>query len=158
MPAVAASVVLIAAGWFGGWEWVAPCLIVLAQLSRRRFSVAEVLATAGAGLAWLVLFHFTGNRELYFPYTMQYAVQMAMLSFGGRCWKAGLGGALIVAVFTVARLLQAASAAVLAVELFVAAGVLAIAIAACEPGQGRAASRLAAAAIGSLIAFAGLAL
>lgn len=158
MAAIAASAVLIAAGWFGGWEWVAPCLIVLARLSRQRFTVAEVLATAGAGLAWLVLFHFTGNRELYFPYTMQYAVQMTMLAYGGRLWMAGLGGVLIVAVFTVVRLLQAATAAVLAVELFVAAGIIAIAIAACESGRGKAASRLAAAVLGSLIAFAGLAL
>ena len=54
--------------------------------------------------------------------------------------------------------LRTDGAACVAVELFVAAGIIAIAITACESGRGRAASRLAAAALGSLIAFAGLAL
>ena len=100
----------------------------------------------------------TGNRELFFPYTMYLAAQVALLLADRKLWRGVLGGGCVVAAFLVIRTLQSATTRVLAVELVVAAAVLGVAVVAsraCPRGIG---PRSAIAGVASLLAFAGLAI
>ena len=141
-----------------GWEWAAPALITLFVLWRRGAGLLEICWALAPGAFWLALFVVTGDRRLYFCYTMLYAVQLARL-FGVRGRGQAIGvGSVVIAAFLAIRIWQDATAAVLLVELLVAAGVLALGVVwrggqAESPAQ-RAVLSLAA----SLAAFAGLAL
>jgi len=110
---------------FGGPPWtVIGALAVVAQtLGGVRI---ESLALVVPGLAWLALSHATGNRELFFPYTMYLASCVALRATERTPWLGPLGGAAIVAAFMVIRILQQATARVLAVEFVVAAAILAL--------------------------------
>jgi len=110
---------------FGGPPWtVIGALAVVAQtLGGIRIGS---LALVVPGLAWLALSHATGNRELFFPYTMYLASCVALRATERTPWLGPLGGAAIVAAFMVIRILQQATARVLAVEFVVAAAILAL--------------------------------
>jgi hypothetical protein len=151
-------IALAAAALYGGWEWALVCLIVLVALWRFESGVLPVLATVGVSFFWLALFHWTGDRRLFFPYSMQFAVQMACLLRGRMAKPAIVGGGSIVLVFTVIRISQSATAAVLIVELAVAGAALALALQACGRGSREASVRVIAGALGSVLAFAGLAI
>ena len=155
-------IALAAAALYGGWEWALVCLIVLVALWRFESGVLPVLATVGVSFFWLALFHWTGDRRLFFPYSMQFAVQMACLLRGRMAKPAIVGGGSIVLVFTVIRISQSATAAVLIVELAVAGTALALAFALALHAYGRgsreASVRVIAGALGSGLAFAGLAI
>ena len=122
---------LAVAHCFGGPPWtVIGALAVVAQtLGGVRI---ESLVLVVPGLAWLALSHVTGNRELFFPYTMYLASCVALLdsqrSTQRAAWLGPLGGAAIVAVFMVIRILQQATVRVLVVELVVAAAILALVV------------------------------
>ncbi|MGB8852266.1 MAG: hypothetical protein WCC69_01715 [Pirellulales bacterium] len=77
-------------------------------------------------LGWLAAFWATGNRELFFPFTMYLAAHAALTVSGRGVIAACAAGGLVVAVFLVIRFFQAATPAVLAVEA-VAAGVILVA-------------------------------
>jgi hypothetical protein len=157
-PAIALSglAVLATAGAIGGWEWTIICLIVLLALPPRESGVLEVLATTGVGLFWLALFHWTGDRRMFFPYSMQFAVQLACLLRGRVQWAAWKGGGVVIGVFTLIRIAQSASVQVLVVEIIVAAGVLWLAMKAYEPARSGPVIRATVAALGSVLAFVGL--
>lgn len=149
--AVAASLL------FGGWEWATLCSIVLVTLWRVEFGVVPVLAVVALSFVWLALYSWTGDRRLFFPYAMQFAVQMGYLLRGRVNSPAIVGGGGVVAVFTAIRIAQSATAGVLIVELVVAAVILALTLRTYGRNSRSASIRVVAGAIGSVLAFGGLA-
>ncbi len=145
------------AGQFGGWEWALLCLIVLAALWRIESGLVPVIATVGCSFVWLALYYWTGDRRLFFPYSMQLAAQLACLLQGRVRLPAIVGGGSIVAVFTMIRIAQSATTGVLIVELAVAAAALAIALHAYRGSSRNTTARVVASALGSVLAFGGLA-
>jgi hypothetical protein len=115
--------------FFGGPPWtVIGAIAVVAQtLGGVRI---DSLALVVPSLAWLALSHATGNRELFFPYTMYLASSAALWDSQRATQRAAglgpLGGAAIVAAFMVIRILQQATVRVLTVEFVVAAAILAL--------------------------------
>jgi hypothetical protein len=151
---------------FGGPPWtVIGALAVVAQtLGGIRI---ESLALVVPSLAWLALSHATGNRELFFPYTMYLASCVALRATERTPWLAPLGGAAIVAAFMVIRILQQATVRVLAVEFVVAAAILALVVVAGSGSRrdgvhvtsyARFAWQAAIVVIASLLAYASLAI
>jgi len=119
---------------FGGppWTVIGALAVVLLALGGIRI---ESLAIVVPSLAWLALSHVTGIRELFFPYSMYLASCVALRdsqrATQRAVWLGPLGGAAIVAVFLVIRILQQATLRVLAVEFVVAAAILALVLVAC---------------------------
>lgn len=118
---------LAAAQRLGGPPWT-----VLTALAIVLQSIAG-LTPAGLGrlaiaFAWLALFAVTGNRELFFCFTMTLAAAAAMLSPAAQWRRGSLAGGVIVAVFLAFRIAQAATPRVLAVEAAVAVVILAAAL------------------------------
>ena len=160
---------LAATHMFGGppWTVIGAVAVVLLALGGIRI---ESLALMVPSLAWLGLSHATGNRELFFPYTMYLASCVAMRGSdraGLATWLGPLGGAAIVAAFMIIRILQQATVRVLVVEFVVAAVILALVIAAGSWSRGRVAHvappatfawRAAIVATSSLLAYASLAI
>jgi hypothetical protein len=155
---------------FGGPPWtVIGAIAVVAQtLGGIRI---ESLALVVPSLAWLALSHATGNRELFFPYTMYLASCVALWNSQRAtqraAWLGPLGGAAIVAAFMVIRILQQATVRVLAVEFVVAAAILALVVVAGSWSRRRVAHVAPAAhfawqaaivAASSLLAYASLAI
>jgi len=154
---------LAVAHWFGGPPWtVIGALAVVAQTlgGARLGSLTLVLPS----LLWLALANTTGNRELFFPYTMYLASCVAVGSIAPSRWPGQLGGGVVVAAFMIIRILQQATVRVLAVELMVAAAILALVVAACTWGRrhvvhvSSVAWHAAIAVAASLLAYASLAL
>ncbi|MBS1857161.1 MAG: hypothetical protein JST11_17460 [Acidobacteria bacterium] len=147
-----------AAALLGGWVWTVPCLILCLALYRERPGAAPLAAAIAPGLFWLALFALTADRRLYFCYSMQYAVHLACLRREHGPRAAAIAGGLLMAVFVTVRVAQAATLAVLAVEIAVAAAVLALSLAMHGERASTPSRRLAMSAVASLLAFAGLAL
>jgi hypothetical protein len=126
-------------------------LLALALLSRGDFDAKAVTFTSLLSLLWLALFFITGDRRLFFPFSIQYALEAAF--FGRRSFAAIAAGA-----FLLIRIAQAATFKVLAVELAVAIVVLGISLAAYGSKPRGWTARLGWSAFGSLLAFLGLAL
>ena len=116
------------------------------------------LALLVPSLAWLALFHATGNRELFFPIAMYLATYVDLLLAARNPGLGYLGGGTLVAAYMVIRVLQAASAKVLAVELVVAVSILALALVAHALIGRRPASDAVIVVLSSVAAFASLAL
>ena len=155
---------------FGGPPWTVIGALAVVLLALRGIRI-ESLALVVPSLAWLALSHATGNRELFFPYTMYLASCVALLdsqrSTQRAAWLGPLGGAAIVATFMVIRILQQATVRVLAVEFVVAAAILAVVVVAGSWSCGRVAHvappaqlawRAAIVAASSLLAYASLAI
>ena len=151
---------------FGGPPWtVIGAIAVVAQtLGGVRI---ESLALMVPSLVWLALSHATGNRELFFPYTMYLASCVALRATERTPWLGPLGGAAIVAAFMVIRILQQATVRVLVVEFVVAAAILALVVVAGSGIRRRLAHvapptnfacRAAIVAASSLLAYASLAI
>jgi hypothetical protein len=152
MAYCAGAAALTAAAYFGGWYWALLTAIVLAMQWRVEWSAPAVALTISTSLLWLAMFAWTEDRRMFFPFAMHLAVMMGWL-LKGRARRAMVWGpALVVGAFTAIRVAQAATAEVLAVELAVAVAAIAAAVWAGRWG------RLAAAMVGSLVAFAGLVL
>jgi hypothetical protein len=147
---------VIFAAAIGGWEWavVTVCGTGASILADRRWQT--VAAAGAAGLIWLALFQVTGNRQLFFPFAMQWAVQATLPVRGRVRLPAFVGGGILVGLFTAIRVWQDASVRVLAVELVVAAAVLGVVGLAFGAHRAATKTRLAAGTLGSVLAFAGL--
>ncbi|MCX7431104.1 MAG: hypothetical protein NTY17_08895 [Planctomycetia bacterium] len=170
MPSVVFIVVelifLAVAHCFGGppWAVIGALAVVLLALGGIRI---ESLALMVPSLAWLGLSHATGNRELFFPYTMYLASCVALRATERAPWLGPLGGAAIVAAFMVIRILQQATVRVLVVEFVVAAAILALVVVAGSWSRRRVAHvaspahfgwRAAIVVASSLLAYASLAI
>ena len=140
-----------------GWEWALPPLIGAAPLYRGRKALLRLLAGVAPGLFWLVLFVATGDRRLYFCYSMQFAAQLACLWAGRGLGASVAGGTVVIAAFLAIRIGQGAAASVLLVEFAVAAVVIAASILLHGTGPQSAVRRNLVAVLASLLAFAGLA-
>lgn len=116
----------------------------------------ELAATSFLSLLWLLAFVMTDDRRLFFPFTMQFAVQ-ALGHWSMRSQRLGmLAAAGVVGWFSVIRLVQSATLIVLLVELIVAGVAVWLSSAYLRRGANAQARRLVAAGIGSVLAFAGL--
>lgn len=139
-PGVLAALALMSGALlYGGWPWAAMAGVFAAIAWTDEDSGWPAVQSALTALVWLALFQATGDRRLFFPFSMHAA------ALAGR-WGVG-----VVAGFAAVRVIQGASAHVLGVEMVVAAAVLGLA-AALRPYAGRSGSAAAA----GLAALAGL--
>lgn len=147
---------------YGGTPWAIVGMIAfMAQIFTQVFSGIrpESLLLVVPSLIWLVLFRVTGNRELFFPYTMFLATGVAVRAVERSPWLGMLGGGAVVTAFMILRILQNATSRVLAVELVIAAAILAVAVAARSMSERQTIVRdTAIVAVSSLLAYASLAL
>lgn len=148
---------LAAAHLLGGPPWVALGVLAFAGQVVANFRLGPLLGLLPAA-GWMVAHQLTGNRELFFPYAMALAAHLAGQFAGRGRLAAALAGGLAAAAFLGIRILQAATAKVLAVELAVAAVILAVVVAVLPVATRRAWGGLAVTALASLAAFLGLAL
>ena len=107
-------------GLIGGYPWIIIAFFTLAILYWRGASVRDVSAVCALALVWLLAFKLTGDRRLFFPYSMLFAAA-AMLTRGQ--WL--MQGLAVGLLFFVIRIYQDASQSVLLVEALVAAAALA---------------------------------
>jgi len=118
---------------FGGPPWAVVGMIafiahILPQMTGGFRGKALILVVPS--LFWLAFFYATGNRELFFPYSMYLASGVALRGAERSPWLGVLGGGAVVTVFMMIRILQNATSRVLLVEFVIAAGILALALAA----------------------------
>ena len=153
---------LAIAHFYGGPPWAIVGMVAfIAQIVTQTFNGfrTDALALVVPSLLWLAFFRATGNRELFFPYTMYLAIGVAVRAAERSSWLGLGGGGLVVAVFMIIRVLQNATSRVLAVELAIAAAILAFALAAHAWSRTQTTTRDAAiVAVSSLLAYASLAL
>ena len=103
------------ASLLGGYPWFVVSFFTLAILLWRSAGTNETLIVCGLALGWLCAFHFTGDRRLFFPYSMLFAALGIMRQ--GRALQTGTWAALL---FFAIRILQGATPTVLLVEVLVA--------------------------------------
>ena len=120
----------------------------------RPAKVADLLALVAASLVWLTLFHLTGDRRLFFPYSIQFAAQVVCAA--PMRPAAAKGGGLIAAFLSI-RIWQGASAGVLALELIVAIGATSFVAIAYGPRSRGLGARVLGGVAGSVLAYGGLA-
>lgn len=126
---------------FGGWHFAAVAAVAMALL---RFE--NVWPASAVSLLWLGLFFASGDARLFFPFSIQYALQLAFPR------SAAVAGA-----FLFIRIVQGATLKVLSVEFAVAAAVLAICSGAYARSSKSLQARIGWAALGSFLAYVGLA-
>lgn len=148
---------LAAAHWLGGPPWTAVGAVAVVVQALVQPQASRLLLVLPA-VAWLGLFRLTGNRELFFPYAMALAAFVSLPLAARRTWLGGLGGTLVIGSFVAIRIMQQAGGRVLAVELAVAAVILALVLTAANRVGGRWSIEAAVVAAASLLAYAGLAL
>jgi phytol kinase len=88
---LAAALVLYVSWALGGWQWLIPPAILLLAYTYffpgkitaadRTHNVYAVLGVASAGLAWLFLFRVWQQPGLLFPYTLAYAIHLALVAW-----------------------------------------------------------------------------
>ncbi len=150
-------VFLVAAHLLGGPPWVAIGVLACVMQIAGDFRLRSLLGIAPA-LAWAAMHHATGNRELFFPYSMYLAAHVAG-QCAGRGWMAATtAGGMIAVAFLAIRCLQSATLPVLAVEFAVAAVILAAVVSSLTATGKRPVAAVAVAALASFAAYAGLAL
>jgi hypothetical protein len=140
-------------GAVGGWPFALISLIALLLIPRGALSVKIVALTAAFGLLWLVVYKATGDRRIFFPFAMQFALQMA---FFRRPMILGWGP--IIVAFFVVRILQGATLHVLIVEAAVAFAVGLVTLLAARRSPETWFAWLGWAGLGSFLAYLGLAL
>ena len=136
-----AAILRVVAWWLGGWPWALLWALSFLLLARQE-TPAFALATAGPAFLWLVLFHQTGDRRLFFPF----AVQVGQAS----------SPVVVLAAFFAIRIQQSATPHVLVIEFLVTAAVLTVGHAIQRHRPPGLQTRLLAAAIASILALIGL--
>ena len=139
---VVGALVMVVAGWLGGWPWALLGALAFLIQARSDTRPAAAFALAGPALFWIAMFHWTGDRRLFFPF----AVHMGQAS----------RPVLILAVFFAIRVQQAATLQVLAVEFLVTVAVLWAGRAIYRQGPPGLPMRTLAAAVASILALIGL--
>ena len=90
--ALLASALVLYTSWaLGGWQWLVPPSIMLLSYalffpgkiteSDRTHNVYAVLSIASAGLMWLFLFRIWQQPGLLFPYTLAFAIHLAIIAW-----------------------------------------------------------------------------
>lgn len=120
-------VILAAAHAFGGPAWAAVAAVTCVAHIVAGFHPAALLAALPA-LGWLAASRLTGNRELFFPYSMLLAVSTLLAAPPAKPRAGAAAAASVTGAFLAARVVQQATGRVLAVELAAAVGVLAAAV------------------------------
>jgi len=140
--AVSGLAIAALCAYFGGWHFGVVAVVALALRLLR-----DAWRSSAVSLLWLALYFASGDPRLFFPFSMQFALQCG--------WPRG---ATVVAAFLAIRIAQGATLKVLLVEIGVAVAVMAI----CAGGYARSSrtpqTRLGWAAFGSFLAYLGLAL
>jgi hypothetical protein len=150
---IAELLLLFATLVLGGQPWVVLLVMTLVAQSFTDLRVKS-LALVAPSLLWVALFRVTGNRELFFPYSMYLAAHVSLLFCSRTFWLGSLGGALVVTAFLAVRFLQDATLRVLAVEFGVAVAILPLALIAYAFSPNNSASRAVIVIVASLIAYA----
>jgi predicted GNAT family N-acyltransferase len=154
---IAAELTFLAAAHFlGGPPWVVLGVLAFAGQVVADFRLRPLIGFLPAA-GWMVAHQLTGNRELFFPYAMALAAHLASQFVGRGRVAAAVAGGLVVAAFLGIRILQAATAKVLAVELAVAAAILIVTVAVLPAVLKRPWEAVAVTLLASLAAYAGLA-
>lgn len=88
--AIGAALACYASTAIGGVEWLLAPLTVFSlhkfalpqryHAARRTHSVRAVISVASIGLLWLLASKITGNSDLFFPYTVSFALNFAMIA------------------------------------------------------------------------------
>jgi phytol kinase len=88
---LAAALVLYVSWALGGWQWlISPAILLLAYSfslpgkvapSDRTIDVYAVLSIASAGFTWLFLYRIWQQPSLLFPYTLAFAVHLAVIAW-----------------------------------------------------------------------------
>ena len=139
----------------GGIPWASILLLALIAHWRRDRSWLWLVLIVPS-FVWLFLSRWTGDRRLFFPFTLYLAVYVA-LAWSAHTWRRGLaGGGIVISLFLVIRVLQHATSGVLTVELAVAAAILATSLILSHLSQRSIRSRLAIQSLASLLAYAGI--
>ncbi len=155
---IAAELAFLAAAHFlGGPPWVALGVLAFAGQVVADFRLGPLVGLAPAAVL-MGAHHLTGNRELFFPYAMALAVHLAGQFVGRGRVAAAVTSSLLVAAFLAIRVMQAATAKVLAVELAVAAVILAATVAVLPAAVKRPWGALIVTALAACLAYAGLTL
>lgn len=147
---------LAAAHLLGGPPWVVLGVLAFAGQVSADFRLRPLIGFLPAA-GWIAAHQLTGNRELFFPYAMALAAHLAGQFVGRGRVAAAVAGGLVVAAFLGIRILQAATAKVLAVELAVAAVIFVAVIAVLPAAVQRPRGAVAVTLLASLAAYAGLA-
>lgn len=148
---------LVAAHALGGPPWVALGVLACCGQILADFRLPPLVGLVSA-VAWAAAHRLTADRELFFPYALALAAHLAF-QFAGRGRKAAACAAsVIVVAFLAIRGGQAATPRVLAVELAVAAVIVAATAVVLPAVPRRQWAGAAVAALASLAAYAGLAL
>jgi phytol kinase len=90
--ALLASALVLYVSWaLGGWQWlISPAILLLAYTaffpgkitaSDRTHNVYAVLSIASAGLVWLFIFRVWQQPGLLFPYTLAFAINLALVAW-----------------------------------------------------------------------------
>jgi hypothetical protein len=139
----------------GGPAWAALCAIALAAqiFAVRRTSSLTLIACS---LSWMILSRLTGNRQLFFPYTMSLATVVFFQLCDQNVWRGVFGAITMLAAFFVVRIQQHASAHVLFIEFLAAASILAFAMIAHGLSRQNLGSRIVITSLVALLAFLSL--
>jgi phytol kinase len=88
---LAAALVLYVSWALGGWQWLLPPAILLLAYTfffpgkitaaDRTHDVYAVLSIASAGFVWLFLFRILQQPQLLFPYTLAFAIHLALIAW-----------------------------------------------------------------------------
>lgn len=88
---LAAALVLYVSWALGGWQWLIPPAILLLAYTfffpgkitaaDRTHNVYAVLSIASVGFLWLFLFRIWQQPRLLFPYTLAFAIQLALVAW-----------------------------------------------------------------------------
>lgn len=88
---LAAALVLYISWALGGWQWLIPPAILLLSYTfffpgkitaaDRTHNVYAVLSIASAGLVWLFLFRILQQPDFLFPYTLAFAIHLAVIAW-----------------------------------------------------------------------------
>ena len=140
----------------GGRPWAVVCLVALVIQVLTQPQNAKTIVGIAPCILWLFFFRCTGNRELFFPFSM-YLASYAGLLMAGRILPLGiLTGGIVLAAFASVRVMQLAPKDVLGVELAVACAIMTLVLAAYNTSPRNTAARLVISVLASLLAYAAL--
>lgn len=144
------------ASQFGGRPWATIALSGLLPLRLLAPNIPILLGSLLLSVIWLAAHQYTGDLRLFFPFTLHFAVQLALGLPMERPRATFLGAGGILALFCVIRLFQSASLIVLLVEILVATFAIVVPVALYELGAPTQLRRICTVLLAALLAYLGL--